>query len=922
MTDPQQQSTPQTTEPKVDYWKIPSPDNIPAHDPRLSHFQGVDRSPPSIQKMLNDAGVTNINVSGLNKVEFELVSQVTISYKAQTPEALSAALEKIKTSPSYQEAVSQNLSGETLSTKISDAISQTRLDAPLKPRPINELPLTTERKVLHETIVEVVSKYDIKDEHELKNTVEKIQQTEAYKQISTSQNASPEDIRRNVQAAITEAQGNGTRLEPLKLVPSGERVATVLVGGPATGKSTATRALANEGYDLGAKIGSDDYKAMLADSQKLGAEFGNLTHPESAYLVEEIRGRIGEMAANGRAPNFTVEKFLLQDSYAQSIESTGAKINVVGTFSDDPAVPVERNGKRGDTTGRYVDTDTVIGVPRAVAQNMSSMASNPNVELHIFNTNVPLGEAPKLVAFKERGSNTIQIYDGKGFTDFLKQTEIARAPNGPDKLYNADISTETIVQREFRKYADNGLNLSYVDNNGKVVAHVVGGNLHVNDPIAFKSTLKDNDLSQKLSSANNTHTEIGETNGRANQDNPRRVEQSNQRAEGGGGENRQTTSHPHSDAAGRHNNATGNDGRNTTQTRSGASQDRPIHSEVESLTSQRANVTSNATLEEGRPQAGHSSAETPVEPPESTVVRNQKSQEELHTTSARTTTTHETARNAVDTNLNRAFMLKEGINLFRAIRDGDGEKALQSAEAIGVQQGTQLITSEAGKEVAAKGLAKLGIKDAAVYLGATVKGIPVIAALPTLAFGAKEIYDVANDPAASREKVENTFIAVVGGTVGAALPIPGAGEAGRQFAVDNVYVSKHKNPELAKKDKATDAGGVLLLKDAMVDPATEPKFVGEIPVSQLTDRQKYALAHPDSSIRKPEPKIGLPDHVKAEVHQAGKQLFMSMHEKQSSPSNQHFTPTTAFTSMHEKPSSSANQHFTPTTKKTPDAPSR
>ncbi len=478
--------------PAVDYWRIGASDQLAAHDPRLSHMEHVHKSPEALQKRLAELGITDISAKDLaadpaQRTRFEAMNQLLTAYEFKDAQQFRETIAAVEKSDAFNKV---DPNSKAFATEVAQVLTKEGNLKAVKQRDIGKIVTTPERIATYEAIVQLVSEYKIENEKVLKALVEEVKNTPEFQKLITDPNISQDVLRAEMKKAIDRVKLTKP-LERLPVYAVNDRVVTILVGGPATGKSTATEAMELKGKDLGAKVGSDEYKGILGDARKLGEYFGAVTHPESAYLVEQIRGRLDEMAQKGKAPNYTVEKFILQDWYADSIKKTGAKIQVVSTFLDDPAETIRRNGLRGDASGRYVETKVVLGVPQQVSEQAPRMFSDLMMPVVIYNTNVERGKPPIVVAEKASGSNTLIIRDAKSFNAFMFQAAIIETANSPEKVFPEGVRINDVIDGQMKAFAKSGISMSYVDSNGVEIAKVAEGKLTVINEVAFKASVGD-----------------------------------------------------------------------------------------------------------------------------------------------------------------------------------------------------------------------------------------------------------------------------------------------------------------------------------------------------------------------------------------------------------------------------------------------
>lgn len=90
----------------------------------------------------------------------------------------------------------------------------------------------------------------------------------------------------------------------------------------------------------------------------------------------------------------------------------------------DPESSVKRAQQRGETTGRYVQTSYLINSHRNVTLSTYEMLSNQelignkNIQVSIYDTNVPHGSTPVYVAWIDIKDKKAEIYDSVKLAEF------------------------------------------------------------------------------------------------------------------------------------------------------------------------------------------------------------------------------------------------------------------------------------------------------------------------------------------------------------------------------------------------------------------------------------------------------------------------------------------------------------------------
>ncbi len=207
-------------------------------------------------------------------------------------------------------------------------------------------------------------------------------------------------------------------LEGKPSVPSGEKpVAIMMMGGPASGKSTMVKSAGLGSMEDFVVADADAVKNMIPE-YRVGVnnrlkQAASMAHEESSYLVKQIR----EEAINARK-NLVIDgtgsKTASYEKNIKKLRDQGYEIRLM--MADTPMdVALDRAKNRARKTGRYVPDDVLknayAGIPsgfQKIAEMVDSAA--------IYDTNVKLGEPSRLVYTKTNASET--IHDSEHYSKF------------------------------------------------------------------------------------------------------------------------------------------------------------------------------------------------------------------------------------------------------------------------------------------------------------------------------------------------------------------------------------------------------------------------------------------------------------------------------------------------------------------------
>ncbi|MBR30684.1 MAG: hypothetical protein CMN77_05185 [Spirochaetaceae bacterium] len=207
-------------------------------------------------------------------------------------------------------------------------------------------------------------------------------------------------------------------LEGKPTVPSGEKpVAIMMMGGPASGKSTMVKSAGLGSMEDFVVADADavknlipEYRVGVNNRLKKAAE---MAHEESSYLVKQIR----EEAINARK-NLVIDgtgsKTASYEKNIQKLRDQGYEIKLM--MADTPMdVALDRAKQRARKTGRYVPDGVLKGAYAGIPSGFQKIAEMVD-SAAIYDTNVKLGEPSRLVYTKTNASET--IHDSEHYSKF------------------------------------------------------------------------------------------------------------------------------------------------------------------------------------------------------------------------------------------------------------------------------------------------------------------------------------------------------------------------------------------------------------------------------------------------------------------------------------------------------------------------
>jgi len=179
-----------------------------------------------------------------------------------------------------------------------------------------------------------------------------------------------------------------------------DKKAVIIIGPPATGKSTfAENIAARKGYAI---VDADDAKKQMPEYKNgIGA---NATHKFSKYIAAEIQKQFIEEGANiiipkvagktnnRRQPDISKIKYIMQD-----LQSRGYKVDIVYPDANINQAIVRAITRFGET-GRFVSVDYLVSIDNKVKDSYNALkdyvkrTATPNVGFTYINNTKKLGE--------------------------------------------------------------------------------------------------------------------------------------------------------------------------------------------------------------------------------------------------------------------------------------------------------------------------------------------------------------------------------------------------------------------------------------------------------------------------------------------------------------------------------------------------
>ncbi|KTD13668.1 coiled-coil protein [Legionella gratiana] len=230
-------------------------------------------------------------------------------------------------------------------------------------------------------------------------------------------------------------------LQKLSVHQGEERVTFMLAGAPASGKGTILARVLHEakttrGIDERdmVKINTDTHRILVCQGyqEQLGTDkelHVSLNNDEASYITlmgyEKMRQKISQNCA----PHMLIDGVAPANDRIQLGTQNNGKLEI-SIVTVDPESSVKRAQHRGESTGRYVQTSYLINSHRNVTVATYDMLSNQelvgtkDIQVSIYDTNVPQGTTPVYVAWIDMKDKKAEIYDSEKLAEFRGKRHI------------------------------------------------------------------------------------------------------------------------------------------------------------------------------------------------------------------------------------------------------------------------------------------------------------------------------------------------------------------------------------------------------------------------------------------------------------------------------------------------------------------
>uniref|UniRef100_UPI00399CB135 zeta toxin family protein n=1 Tax=Legionella anisa TaxID=28082 RepID=UPI00399CB135 len=220
-----------------------------------------------------------------------------------------------------------------------------------------------------------------------------------------------------------------SKLEKKTVYPIAENRHLVFLGPAASGKSTiSNQYIKREQRKDYVSLATDDYRGIfmpfteMFEKQETDQVF--IRTQDSAYLISElVEERI--LAQKDKRPNVIIDGVTYKPSQKALVEKNNHSV-VVCACLDDMSLAVKRSYDRAKQEesgsadkGRYVNTTSLLHMHKTASINLL-ISCAPNTTIAFYNTNIPRGVTPPLIATVDtHGEKTLIINHDKGSLMYL-----------------------------------------------------------------------------------------------------------------------------------------------------------------------------------------------------------------------------------------------------------------------------------------------------------------------------------------------------------------------------------------------------------------------------------------------------------------------------------------------------------------------
>ena len=233
------------------------------------------------------------------------------------------------------------------------------------------------------------------------------------------------------------------KYEPLSKHQNNERVAIAVAGGPASGKTQATemalQSLADP-RDVMA-FSTDQLRTLVSPGETGGPSFTDL---EANLVFRQIIGKMDRAMKADLAPTILTEGTSLNPGAIDHLLTGGAAVRA-SLISIPAEVALQRAAKRAASDkaadqGRSYSDEYLLGLHKqdgSALANITNQLQGKNVQLSIFDNNVPRGQKPELIGRMNLQTMEMEIYNVQKLAELEQKGKIDPTQSKDQGMYSA-----------------------------------------------------------------------------------------------------------------------------------------------------------------------------------------------------------------------------------------------------------------------------------------------------------------------------------------------------------------------------------------------------------------------------------------------------------------------------------------------------
>lgn len=246
-------------------------------------------------------------------------------------------------------------------------------------------------------------------------------------------------------------------LKRLKFLKENQRHTFMMVGAPASGKSTSYALVIVDAMALGiqardmVKCNTDSYRPLVSNSKELGdnpVQHASFNYDESYLITKKIYQRIQNKIKQGEgAPHLLIDSvYPTQEKIKLGLLRQG-NLNLY-CITVPAEVGLKRAHQRGKESGRYIDTASLLQSHRDISANFHTIINDYkdcNLSYIILDNNVSGHELPILVEEGNLKDRLIKVHSLAKLKEFIEKSNINTGISANEVTVSKDTMRDTIL---------------------------------------------------------------------------------------------------------------------------------------------------------------------------------------------------------------------------------------------------------------------------------------------------------------------------------------------------------------------------------------------------------------------------------------------------------------------------------------------